>query len=288
MYIIRVYIYMYIYRYLNICTECMYIYMYVYIFMYVYTYTHTQLLYIQAARQGTCVYIYIHICIYMYIYIYVSIYIYTYITSIYSGGEAGHVRVLLTDGDYLTIRAYVEFMNMLADEISSELQCVAVCCGVLCLRRVAVCCSVLRCVAVCCAYVECMHMLADEISIELFTRPFSLSLSVPPRCSTKLQGDMTVSTENATPPKSTKSRDSNASVQIQIKPQSRFEFVPRNSEESEFLDLVDFGGRSIFSGKWHKHTDEARNHVGLGLNLSHMRHVSYVVRFSIEKLHTDI
>ena len=114
-----------------------------------------------------------------------------------------------------------------------------------------------------------------------------LSLSVM-SCSTKLQGHMTVSTENATPPKSTKSRDSNASVQIQIKPQSRFEFVPRNSEESKFLNLVDFGGRSIFSGKWHKHTDEARNHVGLGLNLSHMRHVSYVVRFSIEKLHTDI
>jgi len=34
------------------------------------------------------------------------------------GGEAGHVRVLLTDVDYLTVRAYVEFMNMLADEIS--------------------------------------------------------------------------------------------------------------------------------------------------------------------------
>ena len=28
------------------------------------------------------------------------------------------MRVLLTDSDYLTIRAYVEFMNMLADEIS--------------------------------------------------------------------------------------------------------------------------------------------------------------------------
>jgi len=34
------------------------------------------------------------------------------------GGEAGHVRVLLTDVDYLTVRAYVEFMNMLADEIT--------------------------------------------------------------------------------------------------------------------------------------------------------------------------
>jgi hypothetical protein len=34
-----------------------------------------------------------------------------------AGGKAGHVRVLMTDGDYMTIRAYVEFMNMLAEEI---------------------------------------------------------------------------------------------------------------------------------------------------------------------------
>jgi hypothetical protein len=34
------------------------------------------------------------------------------------GGAAGHVRVLLTDSDYMTIRAYVEFMNMLAEEIT--------------------------------------------------------------------------------------------------------------------------------------------------------------------------
>jgi hypothetical protein len=33
------------------------------------------------------------------------------------GGEQGHVRVLLPFQDYLTIRAYVEFMNMLAEEI---------------------------------------------------------------------------------------------------------------------------------------------------------------------------
>jgi len=49
-------------------------------------------------------------------------------------------------------------------------------------------------------------------------------------------------TKNATPPKSTKSSHSNSSVQIQITPKSRFEFVPRDTEESEFLDLVDFGG----------------------------------------------
>jgi len=52
---------------------------------------------------------------------------------------------------------------------------------------------------------------------------------------------MTDSTENATPPKSTKSRNSDSSVQIQIQPKFHFQVVPRDDEESEFLDLVDFG-----------------------------------------------
>jgi len=56
---------------------------------------------------------------------------------------------------------------------------------------------------------------------------------------------MTVSTENATPPKSTKFRNSNSSVQIQIKSQSSFEFVPRDTVKSEFMDLEDFGGVAI-------------------------------------------
>jgi len=52
---------------------------------------------------------------------------------------------------------------------------------------------------------------------------------------------MIVSTENTTPPQSSKPRNSNSSVQIQIEPKSRFEFIPRDTEKSEFLDLVDFG-----------------------------------------------
>jgi len=56
---------------------------------------------------------------------------------------------------------------------------------------------------------------------------------------------MTVSTENATTPKSTKSRNSNCSVKIQMRPKSEFEFVPRDSEESEFLDLVHFEGYGV-------------------------------------------
>ena len=47
--------------------------------------------------------------------------------------------------------------------------------------------------------------------------------------------------EDAAPPKSSKSRNSNSSVQIQIEPKSQFEFVPRGNKEFEFLDLVDFG-----------------------------------------------
>jgi len=50
------------------------------------------------------------------------------------------------------------------------------------------------------------------------------------------------STDNATPPKSTKSRTSNFLVQLQIKSESQFQFfVPRDTEEFEFLDLVGFG-----------------------------------------------
>ena len=32
---------------------------------------------------------------------------------------------------------------------------------------------------------------------------------------------------------------------IQIKSESQFEFVPRDTEESEFPDLVDFGGEAL-------------------------------------------
>ena len=48
------------------------------------------------------------------------------------------------------------------------------------------------------------------------------------------------SIENATPVKSTKSRNSIFSIQIQIKPKFHFEFVPQDSGESEFLDSEDF------------------------------------------------
>ena len=56
---------------------------------------------------------------------------------------------------------------------------------------------------------------------------------------------MTFCTENATTPKSTKSRSSNLSVQIQIKPKSQGDFVPRDTKKAEFLDLVDFEGVAI-------------------------------------------
>jgi len=49
-------------------------------------------------------------------------------------------------------------------------------------------------------------------------------------------------TENATSQKPTRSRNPNFSVQISIRTKSQFEFVPRDTEEFEFLDLVDSGG----------------------------------------------
>jgi len=53
---------------------------------------------------------------------------------------------------------------------------------------------------------------------------------------------MTDSTENATPQKSSRSRISKFTVQIQIRLKSQFEFAPRDTEESEFLNTVDFVG----------------------------------------------
>jgi len=49
---------------------------------------------------------------------------------------------------------------------------------------------------------------------------------------------MTVSTENATPPKSSKSRNTHSPVQIQTKPNLNLKFVAQDMEESEFPDLV--------------------------------------------------
>jgi len=59
------------------------------------------------------------------------------------------------------------------------------------------------------------------------------------------ESQSTYSTGRASPPNSTKSRNSNSSVQIQINPRSRFESVPRNTKKSVFLNLVDFGGVPI-------------------------------------------
>jgi len=56
---------------------------------------------------------------------------------------------------------------------------------------------------------------------------------------------MTVSTANATPPKPTKSRNSNSLEQFQMKPTSQFQFVSRDTGKSEFLDLVDFGDQAF-------------------------------------------
>jgi len=55
---------------------------------------------------------------------------------------------------------------------------------------------------------------------------------------------MTVSTENITP-QIHQIQKLNSSVQIQLTSKSQFEFVPRDTEESELLALVDFGGVAI-------------------------------------------
>ena len=47
------------------------------------------------------------------------------------------------------------------------------------------------------------------------------------------------------PPKSTRSRNPNSLVHIQIKFKSQFEFAPRATKESEFLALVDFRDKAF-------------------------------------------
>jgi len=82
---------------------------------------------------------------------------------------------------------------------------------------------------------------------------------------------MTIFAENATHLKSSKSRYSNSSVQIQIKPKSEFDFVLRDTEESEFFSFGGFRGRSIFRGichtrdrdphERHRHVNEIETHT---------------------------
>jgi len=72
---------------------------------------------------------------------------------------------------------------------------------------------------------------------------------------------VTLSTDNATFPKSSSSINSNSSVPIQIQCISHFEFAPRDTEKSEYFDVVDFGSAAstvsvdtviVFSGNYQK------------------------------------
>jgi len=89
------------------------------------------------------------------------------------------------------------------------------------------CCSMMQCVAVCCSppHLWCQFQKLKGPARRI---RWHLSLNTGPR---------THSTENAAPPKSTKSRDSNSSVENQIKKKLQFGFVPRDTEESEFLSI---------------------------------------------------
>jgi len=61
---------------------------------------------------------------------------------------------------------------------------------------------------------------------------------------------MTASTENATPLKSTKSRNPNSSVQIETKSKSQSESVAQDIEEFEFLGLVDLSFLVWWTLRW--------------------------------------
>jgi len=97
--------------------------------------------------------------------------------------------------------------------------------------RVAVCYSVLCC--------NCVFLLQHTPEIATLQRSTLKWITWQSRHALHLE--MTDSTANATHPQSTQSWDPNSPVQIEIKPKFQFQFVPRDTEESEFLNLVDFG-----------------------------------------------
>jgi len=89
---------------------------------------------------------------------------------------------------------------------------------------------------------EMSASLQPKLSLDYFTQKHDVEGGLMKRW--RLRREM-FSTENATTLESTKSRNSKSLVQIQIKPTSQSEYVPRDTEESEFLELVDCGGVAI-------------------------------------------
>jgi len=130
-------------------------------------------------------------------------------------------------------------------------QYVAVCCSVfqcvavllvidqsLARIRVQVCCSVLQCVAVCCSVLQCAAVCCSVCCSVLqcnATRILSSGSDSSPysRACTRVVLALigvTRSADNATPTKSTISRNLYSPVNIRIQLKSQFGFVPRNTE----------------------------------------------------------
>ena len=86
-----------------------------------------------------------------------------------------------------------------------------------------------------------------EQEINACVLKFGMNLSRPVMCYKRnlSSTSTTISTGNTAFPKSTRSRNSNSSVHIQIIPKSQHEFVPRDTDQSEVLELVEFGGVAI-------------------------------------------
>ena len=61
----------------------------------------------------------------------------------------------------------------------------------------------------------------------------------------KRQFDMTDSTLKCYTPEIHQIQTSNFSVQLQIKPKSEFDFVPRDTQKTEFFDAEDYGDAAL-------------------------------------------
>jgi len=125
----------------------------------------------------TCIHIYIYVPVIMYVYEdYMSIYVETYV-SVYLNARIC-IGICTNVGVFEhCIYPYEKLFGIdqvLLQCVASVLQCVAVCCDLLCcdlnvllrmhrvsLQRVALCCRVLQFVAVCCSVLQCVAVCCD-------------------------------------------------------------------------------------------------------------------------------
>jgi len=85
-----------------------------------------------------------------------------------------------------------------------------------------------------------------RFEVDRITSADIANLALPTSVAININIHITLSTQNEPPPPQfTTTENSDFPVQMQIGPNFQFEFVPRDTKESEFSIFVDFGGGSF-------------------------------------------